>query len=132
MKPHGEPGGNEFLALIHKLDILDKHKILIPTGDYTTLSSEMLIKQVPDFPRGLVNCSFGQNNRDVAWNIPPMNRAQRRSARIPESGIFEQELNVPVGIVFTLTGEINFRSVIPTLNRLIDATDVAVGMMKNA
>ncbi|PIV44623.1 MAG: hypothetical protein COS27_01300, partial [Nitrospirae bacterium CG02_land_8_20_14_3_00_41_53] len=63
LKPHGEPGGNELLSLIHKLDIIDKHKLLIPTGDYTRLSSEMLIKQVPDFPRGLINCGFGQNNR---------------------------------------------------------------------
>ena len=62
LKPHGEPGGNELLSLIHKLDIIDKHKLLIPTGDYTRLSSEMLIKQVPDFPRGLINCGFGQNN----------------------------------------------------------------------
>lgn len=132
LKPHGEPGGNEFLALIHKLDVLDKHKLLIPTGDYTRLSSEMLIKQVPDFPRGLVNCGFGQNNRDVAWDIPPMNRAQRRSARIPESGIFEQELNVPVDIVFTVAGPVDFRPVIPTLHKLIDVAEITVRVMQNA
>lgn len=132
LKPHGEPGGNEFLALIHKLDILDKHKLLIPTGDYTRLSSEMLIKQVPDFPRGLGNCGFGQNHRDVAWSIPPMNRGQRRSAKIPESGILEQELNVPVDIVFTVAGCVHFRPVIPTLHNLIDAAETTVRVMKNA
>lgn len=132
LKPHAEPGGNEFLALIHKLDVIDKHKLLIPTGDYTRLSSEMLVKQVPDFPRGIVNCGFGQNNRDVAWRIPPMNRAQRREARIPETGILEQELNVPVSIVFTITGYVNPRPVIPTLHKMIDVTTSAIQIMRNA
>jgi hypothetical protein len=132
LKPHGEPGGNEYLALIHKLDILDKHKLLIPTGDYTRISSEMLIKQVPDFPRGLVNCGFGQNNRDVGWNIPPMNRAQRRSALIPETGVLEKKLDVPVDIVFTVTGSVHFRPVIPTLHKLIDVARSTIRVMRNA
>jgi hypothetical protein len=132
LKPHGEPGGNEYLALIHKLDILDKHKLLIPTGDYTRISSEMLVKQVPDFPRGLVNCAFGQNNRDVAWNIPPMNRAQRRAARIPETGVLEQNLNVPVEIVFTIAGYVNHSPVIPTIHKLIDAANSTIQVMRNA
>jgi hypothetical protein len=134
LKPHGESGGNEFLALIHRLDILDKHKLLIPTGDYTRLSSEMLIKQVPDFPSGfgIVNCIFGQSHRDVSWSIPPMNRGQRRSAKIPESGILEQELNVPVEIVFTVTGSDRFRPIIPTLHKLIDVAETTVSIMRNA
>jgi hypothetical protein len=132
LKPHGEPGGNECLALIHILDILDKHKLLIPTGDYTRISSEMLIKQVPDFPRGLVNCGFGKNNRDVAWNISPMNRAQRRSARIPDTGILEQKLDVPVDIVFSVTGSVHFRPVIPTLHKLIDVANSTIHVMRNS
>jgi hypothetical protein len=132
LKPHGEPGGNEFLALIHKLDILDKHKLLIPTGDYTRLSSEILIKQVPDFPNGLVNFGFGQNHRDVVWNIPPMNRSQRRSAKIPESGVLEQELNVPVNMVFTVSDPIQFRPVVPTLHKLVNVATSTIHIMRNA
>lgn len=132
LKPHGELGGNEYLSLIHKFDILDKHKLLIPTGDYTKISSETLIKQVPDFPRGLFNCSFGQNNRDVTWNIPPMNRTQRRAARIPDTGVLEQILNVPVDIVFTVTGHVNHHPVIPTLHKLIDVASSTIQAMRNA
>ncbi|MFH0957445.1 MAG: hypothetical protein V1897_01950 [Pseudomonadota bacterium] len=132
LKPHGEPGGNELLYLIHKLDIIDKHKLLIPTGDYTKISSEILIKQVPDFPRGLVNCGFGQNNRDVVWNIPPMNRAKCQVAKIPDSGILEQELNVPVDIVFIVAGTIHFRPVIPTFHKLIDVAETTILIIRNA
>jgi len=132
LKPHGDNGGNEFLYLIHKFDIIDKHKLLIPTGNYTKISSAMLIKQVPDFPKGLVNCSFGQCHRDVSWDIPPMNRGQRRSAKIPDSGILEQELNVPVDIVFTVAGASHFRTVIPTLYKLIDVAIITVDIIKSA
>lgn len=132
LKPHCELGGNVYLSLIHKLDILDKHKLLIPTGDYTRLSSEILIKQVPDFPRGLVSCGFGQNNRDVAWNILSMNRTQRRAARIPNTGVLEQILDVPIDMVFTVTGYINHRPVIPTLHKLIDVASSTIQAMRNA
>lgn len=132
LRPHGEPGGNELLYLIHKLDIIDKHKLLIPTGDYTRLSSAILVKQIPDFPRGLVNCEFGQNNKDVVWNIPYMNRAQRRAAKIPDSGVLEQELNVPVDIVFNLEAAGDVRLMIPTLHQLIDVTKASIFIMRKA
>ena len=132
LKPHGEASGNEFLALIHKFDILDKHKLLIPTGDYTRLSSEMLIRQVPDFPLNLINCSFGQNRRDIVWNIPPMNREQRRAAKTPDSGIIEKELNVSVDIVFTGEGATHSRPVVPTLLKLVDAASTTLSIIKKA
>jgi hypothetical protein len=36
LKPHGDPGGNELLYLIDEIDVLDKHKLLVPTGDLQT------------------------------------------------------------------------------------------------
>lgn len=132
LKPYGEPGGNEFLSLLHKLDIIDKHKLLIPTGDYTRLSSDIIRKQVPDFPPGLVDCHFGQNNRDVGWDIAPINREQRRKLKIPTSGILEQKLNVPVDIVFAVTNGTHIRPVIPTLHQLVDVVKATISIMRNA
>jgi hypothetical protein len=131
LKPHGELGGNEYLWLIHKFDILDKHKLLIPTGDYSRISSETLIKQVPDFPAGLINCGFGQNKRDVAWSIPIMNRAQRRAAQIPDTGVLEKILDVPVDLIFTGTGYVNHLPVIPTLYNLINVASSTIQAMRN-
>jgi hypothetical protein len=132
LKPHGEPGGNEFLSLLHKLDIIDKHKLLIPTGNYTRLSSDIIRKQVPDFPTGFVDCHFGQSHRDVVWDIPAMNREQRRRAKIPLSGILEQKLNVPVDIVFAVADVVSLRPVIPTLHQLVDVTTTTIGIMRSA
>jgi len=130
LKPHGEHDGHEHLYLLHKLDILDKHKLLIPTGDFTTLSREILVQQIPDFPMGITNCSFSQNYRDVVWKISPMSRAQRRAAKVPASGISEQIIDVPIDIVFTIPS--SRRSVLPTLRELADITRTTIEIMRSA
>ena len=54
LKPYSEPGGNELLFLIEELDILDKHKLLIPIGDYTKTTAEFSAPKSPNFP---VSCT---------------------------------------------------------------------------
>lgn len=94
-------GGNQMLCAIHDLDILDKHKLLIPTGNFTNITSAMIQKQVPDFPSIFSSASFGNCHRDVAWQVKPMTWTQRRKAKIPPSNILEQELDVPVEIAIS-------------------------------
>jgi hypothetical protein len=121
LRPHGEAGGNELLYLIHELNIIDKHRLLIPTGDYTRLTGDLVRRQIPDFPIALSGTiTFGQNRRDVAWRGRPMNRHERRVAHVPASGILEQKIDIPVEIVFVIPSRGNHRPVIPTLNALID------------
>ncbi len=98
LKPYRD-GGNLLLCAIHDLDVMDKHKLLVPTGNFTKISSSMIQRLVPDFPSGLTNCGFGNNYRDVGWRVNPMTWAQRRKSKIPPSNIIEQELDVPVEIV---------------------------------
>ena len=100
LRPYRE-GGNKLLCAIHDLDVLDKHKLLIPTGNFTKINSSMIQRQVPDFPTGIMNGGFGNNYRDVGWKVKPMTWTQRRKAKIPPSNIMEQELDVPVEIVLS-------------------------------
>ena len=51
---------------------------------------------------------------------------------IPKIGILEKELNVPVDIVFTITGYVNLRSMIPMLHKLLDVTNATIYAMRNA
>lgn len=129
---HEELGGNEYLGLIHRLDVIDKHKLLVPTGDYRRLSGAMIQRQVPDFPINIMNSGFGQNYRDVTWTIPPLNRLQRRAMKISESGILEQELNVPVDIVFEVGSNRDLRPMVPTLYQLVDTVKTTISIMRNA
>ncbi|PSU71471.1 hypothetical protein C9J22_06695 [Photobacterium phosphoreum] len=100
LKPYRE-NGNKLLCAIHDLDVMDKHKLLIPTGNFTKITSLMLQKQIPDFPSGIMNCGFGNCRRDVVWHVKPMTWTQRRKSKIkiPPSNLIEEELDVPVDIV---------------------------------
>ncbi|MGS0497137.1 hypothetical protein ACU8V4_08005 [Pseudoalteromonas mariniglutinosa] len=98
LKPYRN-GGNVKLCAVHDLDVLDKHKLLIPVGDYTSLSAERMKALVPDFPIASGTFGFGCNKKDIVWNIKPMTWTQRRKAKIPPSNIKEQELNVKVNVV---------------------------------
>lgn len=134
LKPYCEQGGNELLYAIHELNIIDKHKLLIPAGSYTRISSDMIKRHVPDFPQGLSNVHIGHNERggrDVVWRIPTLNRNQRRAKKIPKSGILEKDINVPVDIIFSVAGPINSRPIIPTLNKLVDVTQGTISIIKN-
>lgn len=129
LKPYRE-GGNRLLCLIHDLDVMDKHKLLIPTGNFTKITSEMIQKQVPDFPSGIVNCGLGNTYRDVAWKVPPMTWTQRRKAKTPPSNLLEKELNVPVEIVLTAIDSI--RPVLEILRELIDVTKDSCQVLRNS
>lgn len=92
-------GGDRLLCAIHDLDVLDKHKLLVPTGNFTKINSLMLQKQIPDFPSGITNGGFGNNTRDVAWQAPSMTWTQIRKLKPPPSNIIEKKLDVQVDIV---------------------------------
>jgi hypothetical protein len=133
LKPYAENGGNRPLYLIELMDIPDKHRALIPVGDYTRLSSDIIRRQVPDFPPGIENCSFGSNRRDVVWRNPgPFAADQLGELVPPTTHMFEKKLNVPVEIVFAI-GELNFRGpLVPILNKLVDVARETIGVMRDA
>jgi hypothetical protein len=132
LKPYPEPGGNELLYLIESLDILDKHKLLIPTGDYTRLSGEIIRRQVPDFPINIGVNEFGNNKRDVGWSVPPGGIDQRQigAIRSPTTHIFEKKLDVPVDIVLSVGTPGLHRPIIPTLNALVDVAKETIKILR--
>ncbi len=132
LNSHGERGGNEPLYLIHKLDTGDKHNVLIPTADYRRLSSDIIRAQVPDFPGGISNIAVSGSHKDVIWRTQPMFRIARRRANLPTSGIFEQELNVPVDIIFPITAAGDVRPVIPTLYELVGVANATIEIVRDA
>lgn len=131
-KPYAEQGGNEHLYLIHRMDIIDKHRLLIPTGDYTRLTSDIIRRQVPDFPSGLIDCGFGQNRRDVVWRSGSIKHLDIGFASPPTTHIFEKKLDVPVEMVFVVNDPEYTGPVIPTLNKLVRVTKKTITCMREA
>lgn len=127
LKPYRE-NGNDFLCAIHDLDVIDKHKLLIPTGNFTKITSVVLQQKIPDFPSGLINCGVGNSHRDVAWYVKPMTWTQRRKAKIPPSNIIEEEVDVPVDLV--LNGLSSFLPVLDSLRQLIDVAKDTVSKLE--
>lgn len=133
LAPHGEAGGNELLYLIHEADIIDKHQTLTPAGDYTELSSDLIRAQVPDFPSGLSNVSFGSSGAgDVAWSIPVAQAQSMGLPGIPAPRKLKQKLDVPVQIVFRIRDTGPPMPFVPTLHRLSRVAQNAVEVMRNA
>ncbi|EGR3202493.1 hypothetical protein ACVXSW_001519 [Vibrio parahaemolyticus] len=129
LKPYRD-NGNRLLCAIHDLDVMDKHKLLIPTGNYTKITSATLQQQIPDFPSGLWNCGAGNGERDVVWQVQPMTWTQRRKAKIPPSNIIEQELDVPVDIVLI---DLDYsKPVLDVLQELIDIAENAVCVLNES
>lgn len=127
LKPYRD-GGNRSLCLIHDLDVMDKHKLLIPTGNFTKITSAMIQKQVPDFPSGLVDCGFGNNYRDVGWQVQPMTWTQRRKAKIRPSNVLEKELDVPVETVLSDIDSV--RPALEVLQELVEVTKEACQVLR--
>ena len=126
LKPYRD-GGNLPLCAIHDLDVVDKHKLLVPTGNFTKIDSTMIQRLVPDFPSGIMNGGFGNNYRDVVWPVKPMTWSQRRKAKIPPSNIIEKELDVPVEIV--LSDIDPTKPALQILQELIDLTKSAINAL---
>lgn len=81
-----------------KLDITDKHKLLLPVGNYQTVNSAALKQQIPDFPANLMMVGmFGCNRRDISWRLkdlpPDLGSQVGQSAHI-----FERELDMHVEV----------------------------------
>jgi hypothetical protein len=125
LKPYS--GGNDDLVLIHELDVIDKHKLLVPTADYTRISGDEIRKLLPDFPAGLINGTFSGNGRDVVWGIPHMNRRDRRAQGIGGGG--EKDLPVPVDIIIREPPQASHRPLMPTLYAMTKATEVALARL---
>ncbi|MCL4679152.1 MAG: hypothetical protein KJ017_11245 [Alphaproteobacteria bacterium] len=128
LKPYLEYGGNKPLALIHAMDVEDKHKLLIPVGDYKEITSSFMRNHFSDFPSSLT-LRAGHNMVDADWGI---RTTKDNMGDNIEAGIFEKKIDVPVNVVFAVEG-LNYNdSVVLTLNNFIDVTKFAITAMVSA
>jgi hypothetical protein len=132
LKPYEESGGNDLLCLIHRLGILDRHKLLTPVADYRRLNDDILRSQIPDMPPAIKFVGVGMSNiqYDILWDASHT-AVLYYSAQpgLSPTGKFEQKLKVPVDIIFDVGVVPNFAPVIHTLHQIIDVARTAVAAM---
>ncbi|EDP99778.1 hypothetical protein [Shewanella benthica] len=129
VKPFSGKEGNLLLNLIHEVNIIDKHKLPIPTGEFTRISSHQLCSQIPDFPKGINNCGFGQNGRDVVWKGKFFDVKTLGEIVPPTNHLYHKALDVPVGLNFSFPNEGYFQPVIETLNLMSDEIERILELM---
>ena len=132
LKPYGDDGGNSVLYLIHELGILDRHKLLIPTADYKTLTGATLRQQVPDFPTQIDRIGFSHGYRDVEWGIGDADARFYTKPVTLARGILEEELDVAVDIILPMSLGGPRKALVPTLYQLVQAAEVAIQAMRDA
>lgn len=128
LKPFQEVGGNLFLALVHWMNIKDKHRHLIPLAEFKTLSTQQMQKLIPDFPSGFINVGLGQNFRDVVWQNPAM----VRKVLPPAATRVETRVEVPVETMFSISEPTYRGPVIATLHEMVAATRNAIKVISDA
>ncbi len=123
--PHGGSGGNEDLCLIDALDIMDKHRLLIPFFDKKEILFSELRRQIPGFKYDVVgSIQAGANVRDVGWPLPA-------GATVIEMRFQMKVLDIAVDTYLTMPGK-GAQPVIPTLQRLQRAAAAAEKVVREA
>ncbi len=131
LKPYCDYGGNKYLYIVHELSNIDKHRFPTPVGNYTRISSEIIQRQVPDFPSGIINCTFGQSRRDITWDYIKIDKTTIGIIKPPTLCVFEKELDVPVD-VFLVIRELGYSEpIISSLHEMRDAINSAISIMVN-
>jgi hypothetical protein len=131
LRPYGEPSGNELLDLINGMDIIDKHKLLIPTDDHIKLPTDLVRQFAPEFPfqigpgASFSNCTF-------EWPLQGSTPEELGNIKIPTFHIFERELDISFDIVFRVGSLGKVRPVIRTLNELINTARQTITRMAEA
>jgi len=132
LEPHCGSGGNHLLYSIHELDIIDKHKILLPAIDSTKLIGSYVRRIIPDFPPCLRSMTLSQNKRDVVWPADISSKDFIKIKRSTKGGTHHKALPIPVDIVFSLGTFCEFKPMIPLLDQFADVADSTIHIILNS
>ena len=100
--PYGDLGGNLLLFLIHEFDVTDKHKLLLPAVDESTLTFQWLESIDANNPwKGWGGSMTLSEHADIKWinNSVPVDQLGTRVGHYE----FKRMLDVPISVVIPIT-----------------------------
>lgn len=132
-RPYHEDSGNRNLCLIDSLDIEDKHKDFILLGQYKIIDVKILKEQIKDFPK-IISGMFKMSGlaADFCWDVYPIGRREKARMGVPESGILEENLNVPVDVYIDFQDGKEPVDLFYLLRDLIEETELVIKGMHEA
>ena len=132
LAPHGEPSGNKLLYLVHHYDSINKHRVPIPSADYTGLSSKAVREQVPDFPQGFNIEDTTVSGCRFQWDLGDVNPATFGTLVTPTTCVFERKLSIPVEIVFVMGLSLTPTPMVPILHQAANVVRETIHKIRSA
>ena len=130
LNSHTGAGGNKMLALLHEVNIDDKHKFPIPAGNFSKIDSVTIQKHVPDFPSGFINCTAGQSKKDITWNLSNYEKRDLSSIVPPTTSLYHRVLDLPVETWFYIDKANYCGEIVDTLKCLCNETKNVLDTLK--
>jgi hypothetical protein len=132
LKPHKDKGGNEHLCMIDDLDIIDRHRLFVPTVDKAKFSLGRLYDEVPDFPEHFHPDSTAEwSNVRFSWKVNDKSR-DFGTLVPPTLYKFERKLSFAVDIEFDVVSGQRDLQVLPTLHQLVNVAREALDRIRAA
>ncbi|MGD9921601.1 MAG: hypothetical protein AB7V13_09170 [Pseudorhodoplanes sp.] len=133
LRPYLEDGGNKLLHLIHELDAVDKHQLLLPTVSVTKVTVDLIRKHCADFParmQGPGVIGLHGPNAGFRWHANILTREELGEIIPPTLTIFERKLDIPVDVIFDVSKGQYSGEVIPLLNEMTNVTREVVAIIR--
>lgn len=136
LQPYAEGARNDLFYLIHDLDLIDKHKLLIPTSNIADIGpADSLYDKFPDLPRkftGPGRIAFRGPNASLAWKTSGVSREEAGAIIPPTMHMYERKADVPIDVIFDIGSGKENRQVLPTLEEMINLTRNAIPLLRSA
>lgn len=131
LRPFGGTDGNPHLYAIHRLDIPDKHTRLISFSSNLSLDAETLRRSIPDFPHSISgNISIVGVTKPIIWEIMPFTMHEWIINRVPKSGVFRDEVKLPVDTALGFADDFALPNLSVALANLSSAARTAIMVLE--
>ncbi len=133
LAPYGDLGGNVPLFLIYDLDVIDKHKLLLPAIDESTHTFQWLETVDPDIPwKGWGASITLSEQADIKWtnkSVPP----DQLGVQVGPHE-FKRVLDVPISVVFPITLQENIivtmPPIVPMLHTMLNVAGETIRIIR--
>jgi diadenosine tetraphosphatase ApaH/serine/threonine PP2A family protein phosphatase len=125
-------GGNEVLWRIHALDIVDKHRIIVPVGAANSSLVVSTTMTVPWNPEPVQFPPFALKPADRDFPLKDGMEVFRIKAQARQPSIAQHKYQIQLEVAFGEGQIVNGENVLPVLASFVDTTQQTVDMFKNS
>lgn len=136
LQPHNEPGGDELLYAVHRLNTVDKHMLAVPMVDvqtFTVSDIRCIDRSFMPMHNPELQITIGGNpNITTDWKSKDIRDEFLGRAVPPLKSVFDYELDIPVNIVFAIRTTDDPQPMVETLYKMRDRCKEVIDIIREA